>query len=87
MVLTSGKLQVLLSRSVAIYGETLYIFSYTHVLHANTFSLENIFHFHFYRFCCISDFFLDPTRNVNYIEKQNSENNSKNQGKTQFESK
>ena len=26
-----------------------------------------------YRFCSISEFFVDPTRNVNYIEKQNSE--------------
>ena len=26
-----------------------------------------------YRFCRISEFFVDPTRNVNYIEKQNSE--------------
>ena len=26
-----------------------------------------------YRFCRISEFFVDLTRNVNYIEKQNSE--------------
>ena len=37
-----------------------------------------------YRFCRISEFFVDLTRNVNYIEKQNSE---KNQDKTQFENK
>ena len=40
MVLTSGQLQVLLSRNFmcTIYGETVYLFSYTHVLHANIFS-------------------------------------------------
>ena len=50
----------------------LYVFSYTHVFHANIFSPFMIWKW-IYRFCSISEFFVDPTRNVNYIEKQNSE--------------
>ena len=37
-----------------------------------------------YKFCSISEFFVDPTRTVNYIKKQNSE---KIKDKTQFEKK
>ena len=53
---------------VLIYGETVQ----THVLHANIFSPFMIWEY-IYRFCRISEFFVDPTRNVNYKEKQNSE--------------
>ena len=57
---------------VYLYMLKLYVFSYTHVFHANIFSPFMIWKW-IYRFCSISEFFVDPTRNVNYIEKQNSE--------------
>ena len=57
---------------VIIYGETVYIFSYRDVLHGNIFLpfmvLEQI-----YRFFLYFRTFVDPTRNVNYKGKQNSE--------------
>ena len=57
---------------VLIYGKILYIFSYKDVLHATIFSPFMIWE-KINRFCCISEFFIDPTRNVNYEGKQNSE--------------
>ena len=50
----------------------LYIFSYTDVLHANIFSSFMIWE-SIYRFGCISEFFVDLTRKMNYKEKHNSE--------------
>ena len=47
-----------------------YIFSCTLTLCKYIFTFYDL---KIQRFCLISEFFVDPTRNVNYIEKQNSE--------------
>ena len=47
-----------------------YIFSYTLTLCKYIFTFYDL---KIQIFCLISEFFVDPTRNVNYIEKQNSE--------------
>ena len=55
-----------------IYGERVYILSYTNVLHANIFLLFMIWE-KIYRFLCISEIFVDPRHKVKYKGKQNSE--------------
>ena len=59
------------SLCVLIYGETVYIFSYTYVLHANIFSPFMMWEY-IYRICCISEFFIDLTCNVGCKGKRNS---------------
>ena len=54
------------------YDETVYMFSYTDVLYANIFSPFMIWEKN-YRFYRIYNFFVDPTRKMNYKEKLNSE--------------
>ena len=58
--------------SVFIYGETVYKLSYTDVLYANILIPFMIWE-QIYRFFCISEFFVDPTHNMNYKGKKNSE--------------
>ena len=57
---------------VSIYGEGVYILSYTNVLHANIFLLFMIWE-QIYRFLCIFEIFVDPTHKVKYKGKQNYE--------------
>ena len=48
--------------------------------------MELYFHIFWSGSFCISEFFVDPTHNVNYKGKQNSDSKSQDE-KTQFESK
>ena len=61
---------VLLSRNfmcIYLWWNSIYLV----ILHANIFSPFMIWKL-IYKFFRISEFFVDPTRNVNFIEKQNS---------------
>ena len=68
---------------VHLFMVKLYISSYTHVLHASTFSPFTIWE-KIYRFCRISDFFVDPIHSVNY---QKMQKDSKSKDKTQLQNK
>ena len=61
---------VIIKKCIYLWRNSVYIQLYSCTLCRCIFTFYDL---KIYRFCRISEFFVDPTRNVNYIEKQNSE--------------